>query len=68
MAIVSPKKFPIRSIKDNAQSNGQVYNPPRMVEHGGLKSVSQYGKDSTFNVEAPEKGSGSGTKGSEAPY
>lgn len=68
MAIVSPKRFPIRSIKDNSQAAGQVYNPPRMVELGGLKSVSQYGKDSTFNVEAPEKGSGTGTKGSEAPY
>lgn len=68
MPIANPKRFPIRSIKSNAQEAGQVYNPPRMVEHGGLKSVSQYGKDSTFNVEAPEKGSGTGTKGSEAPY
>ncbi len=68
MAIVSPKKFPIRSLKDNSQSAGTVWNPPRMVEHGGLKSVSQYGKDSTFMVEAPEKGSGTGDKGSVAPY
>jgi hypothetical protein len=68
MPVANPKKFPIRDIKSNAQAAGQVWNPPRMSEHGGLTSVSQYGKDSTFNVEPPVQGSGSGTKGAEAPY
>lgn len=54
--LVRPRSFPIRDVKDNSQTLGQMYNPKRYPDHGGLSGASKWpGKDNTFPVEAPTR-------------
>lgn len=69
MPIVKPRSYPIRKATDNTQQVGQVYNPKRFPEQGGLTSPSKLGPDggSLLNLEPPTKRR-SGEKAGKAPY
>ncbi len=60
MAWLRPKKFHIRQIDDNSQTNGKIYNPLRFPDNGGFTSASKLPPAGPFNIEPPEKGSRSG--------
>lgn len=45
--LVRPRMFPIRSVTDDKQDTGIVYNPHRMAGHGGFTSTDKYPKGDT---------------------
>jgi len=53
--LVRPRAYPIRQVTDNAQNQGQVYNPRRFPDHGGLTGQSKWPGDNPFSVEAPTR-------------
>lgn len=50
-----PKEKGFRAPTSNATRNGDIINPPRYSEMGGLSSGSKVGPKGPFSVKAPFK-------------
>ncbi len=55
--LVRPKDYPVRSVTDDKQDSGPIYQQHRMAHHGGFDSTSKYPKGDTGfrEVESPTK-------------
>jgi len=56
MAFIKPTVTKVRSYDDSGQMNGQIYNPPRFEEFGGLKNKSKAGEKNKMAVS--DRGNG----------
>jgi hypothetical protein len=48
-----PKEKGFRAPTTDAKKNGDVYNPPRFPEMGGLKNSRKIGPKGPFSVKTP---------------
>jgi hypothetical protein len=51
--IAAPDRFPIRDPRSPAMKNGRNWNPPRLMEVGGLSSTGKWNRE-TGNPQSPQ--------------
>ena len=48
-----PKNYPIRKATDNSKRNGQILNPPRLPEIGGMTKSNGDRREDTLSLRKP---------------
>jgi len=53
---LEPSTTGLRKPTDAAKENGQIINPPRFAEHGGLTGPSKVAQKNPFHISKPGGG------------
>lgn len=51
--LFAPKSYAIRTASDLSRRNGQVLNPPRLAEIGGLKTTNADKREPELTIKKP---------------